>query len=89
MTRIKRLSAQEVLGYLSDSWQTASMIAAQIPFRPDSVSRELTRPRGRACTVQAAKTNLASDALGKLFLRGAISRRVNESTKKFEYKLNP
>jgi DNA-binding HxlR family transcriptional regulator len=70
--------SKQVDDALSDKWQTASLIAAQIDFRPESVTRTIelyTSRYGRPCSVSAAKTQMVSQNLRRLVLRGLLERR--------------
>lgn len=80
-TSDKRLT-REVLGVLTDQWQTASLISCQISFAPDAVERVRVYYE-RPGTVKGAKSWIVARCLHELVRRGKaekqkISPVVNE-----------
>ena len=90
-------NVEDVLGTLSDRWQTSTMIASQITWAPEVVAREkLNRESRDAYNVMdgSITSSFAARVLYRLAKTGRCERRpvfsrARGSMAKYEYRLTP
>jgi len=79
---------QEARSVLADEWQSCSIIAAQLCFRPESINRALLRQKqhGKSSGESGGKTYLLSRCLNCIVKRGEAESRRNPDTNVMEYR---
>ena len=80
-----------VKAVLSDHWQTASIIAAQVDIPPDAIARRVAfyNAAGKwAMTPTAARSSIVSRTLYDFAKQGIVEKRLADGArKKMEYRL--
>jgi hypothetical protein len=75
----------QVESVLTDRFQSAGLITAQVILPPDAICRRITTGRQRLKTLECAKINIVMRTLSNLHIRGKVDRRRGSSGM-WEYK---
>lgn len=70
-------AVSEVKRVLTDRYQSAGLITAQVLLPPDAVCRRLITGQERLSSVEQAKTNIVMRTLSNMHIRGEVERRKN------------
>jgi hypothetical protein len=79
-------AVDQVKSALSNRYQSAGLITAQVLLPPDAVCRRLITGQQRLSSIESAKKNIVMRTLSNLHLRGEVDRRMGDDGV-FEYRL--
>ncbi len=79
-------AVNQVKSVLSDRYQSAGLITAQVLLPPDAVCRRLITGQQRLLSIESAKKNIVMRTLSNLHLRGEVDRRMGDDGV-FEYRM--
>ena len=79
-------AVDQVKSVLSDRYQSAGLITAQVLLPPDAVCRRMITGQQRLSSIESAKKNIVMRTLSNLHLRGEVDRRMGDDGV-FEYRM--